>query len=101
MEFIKGAFCFITFVSWAYTTTALIACQTASLPYPDWFYPACSVAVGTFFILLGVLVHDILSSGGRYRSRRARRRDNRCLGVIRYVDGGWACVREDNDDEEG
>lgn len=100
MEYIKGTFCFITFVSWAYTTTALIACQAAGLPYPDWFYPACAVAVVTFFVLFGLLVHDILKEMPRHRSRRARRRDKRYLGVIRYVDGGWVCVRDTGSDEE-
>ena len=99
MEYIKGTFCFITFVSWAYTTTGLIACQAAELPYPDWFYPASAVAVVTFFVLVGMLVHDILTSNcGRHRSRRARRREGRCLGVIRCIDGRWVCVQ--HEDEE-
>lgn len=101
MEFIKGAFGFITFVSWAYTTTALVACQSADLPYPDWFYPASAVAVVTFFVLIGVLVYDILTSGAPgHRGRRARRRKNRCLGMVRYVDGGWVCVPDVTEDEE-
>lgn len=101
MEYIKGAFCFLTFISWAYTTTALIACQSADLPYPDWFYPACAVAVVTFFVLLGCLVYDILSYDmPGHKSKRARRRNARCLGMIRFVDGAWVTVREGEEDEE-
>ena len=101
-EFIKGTFCFLTFTSWAYTTTALMACQSAGLPYPDWFYPASAVAVVTFSILLGCLVYDILThEAPRHRSRRARRRKNRCLGVVRYENGRWVCVPDVSENEEG
>lgn len=101
-EYIKGAFCFITFVSWTYASTGLIACQAADLPYPDWWYPASAVAVVTFFILLGALVHEILVNDvPRHRSRRSRRRQTRCLGVIRYVGNAWVAVKENEEDEEG
>lgn len=101
LEYIKGIFCFTTFVSWAYTTTALIACQSADLPYPDWFYPAATVAVVTFLILVWVCVHDILTNEmPRYSTRRIRRRNARCLGVIRFVDGSWMAVRENEEGEE-
>ena len=101
LEFIKGIFGFLTFTSWAYTTTALMACQSAGLPYPDWFYPASVVAVVTFFILLGCLVYDIMKSAmPRHISARARRRKHRCLGVVQYENGRWICVPEDAEDEE-
>jgi hypothetical protein len=43
----KGVFGFATFVSWAYVSTGLIACQAAGIPYPDWWYTAAAVAVVT------------------------------------------------------
>ena len=97
----KGVFGFTTFVSWAYASTGLIACQYADIPYPDWWYTA-AVAVFTFFGMLLYLVYELLTNDlPRHKSRRARRRQRGCRGVIRYMGNGcWAAVRETDDERE-
>lgn len=95
---IKGFYGASTLVSWAYTSIGLIAFQEAGIPLPEWWYTAAAVAVVTFLIMVGLLVHDILTGLPRHRSRRAKRRARGYLGTISYVGGCWAAVKEEGEE---
>lgn len=101
MEYIKGTFCFLALVSWGYTAIGYVGCKDAGIPYPEWFYPAAAAAVVTLIILIVCLIYEILTAATKpRRTKRDRRRRNRCLGVVRYEDGSWVCVRDDVEEEE-
>lgn len=87
-------------LSWAYVTIMQMVYADMGIPYPPVFWATAVVAIVTFFCLVGMCIHDILTNDvPRYRSRRSRRRDARCLGVIRYVGNEWVAVKDHEDDQ--
>ena len=88
-------------LSWAYVTIMQMVYTDLGMPYPPVFWWVSVVAIVSFFLLLGDCVCDIMENDvPRHRSARARRRKNRCLGVVRYEAGRWICVPDDAEDEE-
>ena len=73
--------------AWMYTLIEAAANLGAGIPLPEWWYPACAIALLTAFIAIVVSVDS-------YRStKRMPKDDPRRLGVIRYDadKGEWYC----------